>query len=193
MTQSIWTHPCGEVLAKRPIVVVQAEDPINVACEVRHCFFFLELISKKLMTGGVSSAPVWDAQHKTFVGMIDFRDIAVLILTQLDPSVLESMDSLQMNEILQKAKDHKAIPAKLASDLSAKDPFYATMAESSFKQAVEILSDGVYRIAVMGKEGIAGVLSQSTVLKHIWEQVSLFSLGFRLIVFRERSHPSLIG
>ncbi len=120
---------------------------------------------------GISSAPVYDKEKDSFVGMLDYRDIATYILLAFtkDPPVNE--ESVEVQELIKRARSNATVTARLASDISFKDPFYSVMAETPLRMAIEIFALGVHRISVMGNNGILGILSQSTVVSYLWKSV----------------------
>ncbi|RKP09263.1 hypothetical protein THASP1DRAFT_14491 [Thamnocephalis sphaerospora] len=159
-TEADWrTVQCGHLIEQQNLVVVDANASMEKACEA-------------LITHGISSAPVYDAAVKTYVGMFDYADLLTYILLVLKRAKVPQHETTKdVLKLVQQAAAEQAVPVRLASDLSRNNPFYSVMAESSLLQALEIFAQGTHRVAVMNQDGsMKGILSQSTVARYVCEQ-----------------------
>ncbi|KAI9190758.1 uncharacterized protein BJ171DRAFT_540866 [Polychytrium aggregatum] len=154
--------PCKAIMIpNQKVVVINGETPVERACEV-------------LIQNGIISAPVWDESRKQFVGMFDYRDIVTYVLLSLKREINPDNESYEFQELLRLARAQKPIPAKLAADLSQKNPFFSVMGETPLSQLVDVFGKGVHRVAVMS-DGLAGIISQSTLLKYLWNNASKYA------------------
>ncbi|KAI9101263.1 hypothetical protein DFS34DRAFT_464154 [Phlyctochytrium arcticum] len=168
--------PCSELLArcKQEVVVISGDAPVEQACET-------------LITNGISSAPVWDKDKQIYVGMFDYRDVVSFVLIGLRKDmVIDDTSPSQLREVVKRARAHQPVPAKLAVDLSHKNPFLSVMAETRILQIAELFSRGIHRVAVMNDE-LQGIISQSTVIQYLYANVS-----WPTSLFPSSSHRKLI-
>jgi len=69
-----------------------------------------------LLQHGISSAPVYDAQKKTYVGMFDYSDLMTYVLLVLKKMEIPLEDqSMEMRDLIQKTSRSQNVPVKLAS------------------------------------------------------------------------------
>ncbi|KAG0262366.1 cell separation during budding [Mortierella polycephala] len=122
------------------------------------------------------SAPVYDAQKKTYVGMFDYSDLMAYLLIILKKMEVPLDDqSVEMHDLIEKTSKSQTIPVKLAADLSGKDPFCSVMAETRLGAVVSNFATGIHRVAVMDSNGdIKGILTQSSVLDFLLRHLSEF-------------------
>ncbi|KAJ3091717.1 cell separation during budding [Quaeritorhiza haematococci] len=143
------------------MVAVNADDPVEVACEA-------------LIVNGISSAPVWDKSRNTFVGMLDYRDVVtyVLIALRKDKQPIEDA-SVEVQELVRRARAQEPITAELTSDLSHKNPFYSVMPQTPLRHAVELFGQGIHRVVIVSAD-VQGILSQSQAMKFLWNNSKRF-------------------
>lgn len=68
--KKLWTEKrCLDLISQQKVIELDSNVPIGEACEV-------------LVSNGISSAPVFNAQSKSYVGMIDYRDIVDYVLAR---------------------------------------------------------------------------------------------------------------
>ena len=105
------------------------------------------------------------------MGTFDYRDLTQYLLFatgQLYPNE-ESLPIFQ--DLAKKAKMGQRIPLKDAKNLGTKEPFVTLPNTANLTKAVETFGGGVHRIVVL-KEGtnkVTGILSQSRLVKFLWE------------------------
>ncbi|KAL1924921.1 uncharacterized protein VTP21DRAFT_4575 [Calcarisporiella thermophila] len=157
-----WTMVrAGDIVRDQKVVVIDGDQPVEEACDV-------------LVKHGILSAPVYDKNSKSYVGMFDYGDVIAYLLLLLHRQ--EAPDqSLEVKELIQHALKSQPVPVKLASDLSRKNPFYSVFPETPLLQVIEEFSSGTHRVAVMDGNGdIKGILSQSAVVAYLYKNVSKF-------------------
>ncbi|KAF9392667.1 cell separation during budding [Podila verticillata] len=161
--QHDWTMvKVGTLVAKQTLVTVDADSTVEDACEV-------------LLQNGISSAPVYDANKKIYVGMFDYGDLMTYILLLLKKMQVPLKDqSVEMRDLIQRTSRSQAVPVKLASDLSGKDPFCTVLPETRLGAVVHDFGTGIHRVvAVMDPEGnMKGIVSQSSTLDYIMRHLS---------------------
>ncbi|KAI8637633.1 hypothetical protein BD408DRAFT_424159 [Parasitella parasitica] len=136
-----------------------------------------------LVENNISSAPVFvDSEKGHYIGMFDYGDVIAYILLVLHrkPDQKESNDtidleSLEIKDIIQRALQGQKVPVGMASDLSRKNPFYSILEEATLLSAVEIFASGTHRVSILEPDGsVKGILSQSTVVKYLFENRKRF-------------------
>ncbi|KAI8061772.1 hypothetical protein BC940DRAFT_279338 [Gongronella butleri] len=160
-----WTMvKVSSLIKDQNVIEVDGNTPVEQACNT-------------LIKNNISSAPVFTmashstgAPQKKYVGMFDYGDvIAYLLLVLKNPSA-EHSSSFEIQDIVQRAMNGKQVPVSLASDLSQRNPFYSILSEATLLSAVEEFACGTHRLCVMQPNGqIKGILSQSTVVKYLYE------------------------
>lgn len=69
-----------------------------------------------LVRNGISSAPVYNSETQSYVGMLDYRDIVDYVLVVFKKKHLESIDEEKewsITEIVERAASGEAVPAKV--------------------------------------------------------------------------------
>ncbi|KAI8815556.1 uncharacterized protein EV422DRAFT_549255 [Fimicolochytrium jonesii] len=156
--------PCSELLsdAHQDLVVIPGDIPVEAACEL-------------LIKNGISSAPVYDKESDSYVGMFDYRDVVTYVLVGLSKDlVIEEGASVELQEFVRRAREHQPVSAKLAADISNKNPYYSVMEETHLLQVAEIFASSIHRIAVMNDKKLRGIVSQSTVLQYVYKNIAKF-------------------
>ncbi|ORX49198.1 CBS-domain-containing protein [Hesseltinella vesiculosa] len=160
-----WTLiKASSLIDDQVIIEIDGNTPVEQACH-------------HLVKNNISSAPVFNmstSPHgntvKKYCGMFDAGDVIAYILLVLKSSSVNDTGSLEIQEIVQRAMNGKQVPVSLASDLSQRNPFYSIMHETTLLSAVEIFACGTHRVCVLKPDGtIKGILSQSTVVKYLYE------------------------
>ncbi|KAI9017332.1 hypothetical protein BC832DRAFT_544253 [Gaertneriomyces semiglobifer] len=156
--------PCKELITNpnQQLIVIPGEASIDTACET-------------LITHGISSAPVWDKEQNSFVGMFDYRDVATFVLAGLskDPNFDDSVPT-EVRELVRRARAHEPVSAKLVADISNRNPFYSVIEETPLLQLAELFSRGIHRVTVVDGENLKGIISQSTLVKYLYGNARRF-------------------
>ncbi|KAF9580787.1 cell separation during budding [Lunasporangiospora selenospora] len=133
-SQHDWTMvEAGKLVANQNVVIIDSNASVEDACEV-------------LLKNKVSSAPVYDGQHKLYVGMFDYSDLMTYILLALRKMEVPPEDqTVHMRDLIQKTTMSQNVPVKLAA------------------------------VAVMDSAGdLTGILSQSSTLDYLMRHLSEF-------------------
>jgi len=74
-------------------------------------------------------------------------------------------------ELARRAREGKHIPLRDIKDLSKKEPLTFLPASTDLQKAIETFGQGVHRAVVIDEEtrAVAGVLSQSRLMRFLWE------------------------
>ncbi|KAI7858290.1 hypothetical protein BDC45DRAFT_457979 [Circinella umbellata] len=161
--------PAGTLMKEQKVVTIDGALPVEEACNI-------------LIKNNISSAPVFDSTKSAtdYVGMFDYGDvIAYLLLVLLDQVPGHSQrlegETFEITDIIRLAIQGQAVPVKLASDLSQKNPFYSILPESTLLSAIEEFACGTHRVCVLDHSGgIQGILSQSTVVEYLYNNRKQF-------------------
>ncbi|ORZ24199.1 hypothetical protein BCR42DRAFT_480167 [Absidia repens] len=169
-----WTMiKASSLIENQNVIEIDGNTPVEQACNV-------------LIDNNISSAPVYthvdpeankQAIHggKTYDGFFDYADVIAYILLVLRSTPEDESGSLEIRDIVKRALQGKQVPVSLASDLSQKNPFYSILPEATLISAVEEFSCGTHRVCVLKPDGqIKGILSQSTVVKYLYENKHQF-------------------
>ncbi|RKP39550.1 hypothetical protein BJ085DRAFT_7603, partial [Dimargaris cristalligena] len=164
---SDWTLiPARLLVQHQKVIQIDSEAPIEDACEL--------LIEK-----GISSAPIYDAATQAYIGMFDYRDLITYLLVVLNRAdSLAPQQTLEVRKLIHKAAQMQQVPVRLAADLSAQNPFYSIVPETTLSHVVAIFGYGTHRMAVVDEDGgrsIEGILSQSTVIKFLDSHLDKFA------------------
>ncbi|KAL0087962.1 hypothetical protein J3Q64DRAFT_1735416 [Phycomyces blakesleeanus] len=173
-----WTMVnAASLLKKQKVITIDGSLTVEDACNI-------------LIENNISSAPVYEPAPKTsgaivhtpsFVGMFDYADVIAYLLLVLKkmppPSEQEDVSptSLEIKDIIRLSHEGKDVPVKLASDLSQKNPFYSILPEATLLSAVEEFGCGTHRVSILRPDGgIDGILSQSTVVRYLYDNQRRF-------------------
>lgn len=74
-------------------------------------------------------------------------------------------------ELGNKAREGKAIPVMDVKDLGRKEPLTFLPESANLQRAIETFGQGVHRVIIMkdGSDEFIGILSQSRLVKFLWE------------------------
>ncbi|KAG9296105.1 hypothetical protein G9A89_011958 [Geosiphon pyriformis] len=158
-----------DLVVDQNVIVIDANTPIEEACE-------------SLIKNNISSAPVYDSNTQSFVGMFDWADVMSYLLIVLKKKNNWEQQQKSEEELTSEFKDLirlaiqcEPVPVKLASDLSNKNPFYSVMPETSLLHVVELFGSGSHRVAVLDANGnLKGLLTQSHVVQYLYNNVTHF-------------------
>ncbi|KAI9478297.1 MAG: hypothetical protein EXX96DRAFT_570319 [Benjaminiella poitrasii] len=166
-----WTMiPVSNLVHNQKVIEIDGHLSVEEACQV-------------LVDNNISSAPVYTHGEKGhYIGMFDYGDVIAYILLVLHrkPGQTNSDDivdpeSFEIKDIVHRALQGQKVPVGMASDLSRKNPFYSVLKEATLLSAVEVFACGTHRVSVLNSEGdIAGILSQSTVVRYLFDNRKQF-------------------
>ncbi|KAJ1979107.1 cell separation during budding [Dimargaris verticillata] len=160
-----WTRiPAQQLVQHQSVIQIDSELPIEEACEV-------------LIKAGISSAPIYDAKARAYIGMFDYRDlITYLLIVIKQMAVPTSQQTLEVKTLIRKAAQMQQVPVRFAADLSTQNPFYSIVPETTLSHVVAIFGYGTHRMAVVDEQSgaIDGILSQSTVIHFLSQHLAQF-------------------
>lgn len=161
-----WTMvPASSLIHNQKVIEIDGNVSVEEACQV-------------LVENNISSAPVFEGKENGhYIGMFDYGDVIAYILLVLHrkPGQKGNNDpidpeSFEIKDIVHRALQGQKVPVGMASDLSRKNPFYSILQEATLLSAVEIFACGTHRVSILKPDGkIEGILSQSTVVKYLFE------------------------
>ncbi|KAJ8659050.1 hypothetical protein O0I10_005088 [Lichtheimia ornata] len=167
--------PAGNLMKQQHVITIDGSLPVEEACKI-------------LIKNNISSAPVYDSRNNhngkvtEYVGMFDYGDVIAYILLvlmdQMPPHMQEPSgddDLSEVTDLIRRAVEGQAVPVRLASDLSRKNPFYSILPESTLLSAIEEFACGTHRVCVLEPSGeVKGILSQSTVIEYLYNNRKQF-------------------
>lgn len=129
-----------------------------------------------------SEAPVLlireSVDDKAAVGTFGYGDINAYLLLVVGLTKPAEGQLTSFQEVAQKARDGSKIPLKDVKDLVPKEPLTTLPSSASLMTAVETFGSGVHRIVVLreGSNEVAGIVSQSRLVKFLWENGRSFPI-----------------
>ncbi|KAI8091212.1 uncharacterized protein B0P05DRAFT_577303 [Gilbertella persicaria] len=166
-----WTMmPVSSLIKNQKVIQIDGNMSVEEACQI-------------LVESNISSAPVYaNGEKGHYIGMFDYGDVIayILLVLHLKPGQKDSNDeidpeSFEIKDIVQRALKGQKVPVGMASDLSRKNPFYSILKEATLLSAVEVFAHGTHRVSILKPDGeIDGILSQSTVVKYLFENRKQF-------------------
>jgi CBS domain-containing protein len=165
----------SDLVDKSRLVFVDADSSVEKAFDIldENQFTSLPIRSKtRSNSAGSESSPSSSLNTEYSVThTFDYADLnayLLLVLGNIDP--IE--ESAEVKETVVKAREGKPVPVKFVSQLGIKDPFVVVSSDTTLSVAVEILGNGVHRIAVndpRNPKEVVGVISQRRLIRYIWE------------------------
>jgi CBS domain-containing protein len=153
--------PLSELVQKEKLVVVDSATSVEQAFEAMN-------------THDLTSLPIKDGN--TINHTFDYADLNAYLLLVLGH--VEPIDnSPEVAQYVIKARAGKEVPVKFVSQLGIKDPYVVIPSNATLSTAVEILGNGVHRIAICDPHtpsDIVGIVSQRRLIRYIWENGRLF-------------------
>lgn len=135
----LWTSTkCADLLKNQEVVEIDSQVAITDGCEV-------------LVKKGISSAPVWNEQTKSYMGMLDYRDLVDFVLIafrkkRLSPIAEEDHDTLEelkIDEIVYNATVGDRVTASVVAGIH----FLQIVLSRSFKKESVLQCHG--RVAIV--------------------------------------------
>ena len=115
---------------------------------------------------------------KSAIGTFDFKDLNQYLLFATG-GLHPAPDQLPFfQELARKAQRGQKIPLRDAKNLGAKEPFVTLAHTANLTKAVELFGGGVHRLVIVkeGTNDVVGVLSQSRLVKFLWENGKSFPI-----------------
>lgn len=156
--------PMSELVQRENLVFVEGNASVESAFEVlaQHQF---------------TSLPIRMSANDTSVSdTFDYADLIaylLLVLGKIEPVNCSEEDL----ELVARARSGRVVPVRFASQLGVKNPFITLKSTDTISDAVEILGNGVHRIAIADSSNpdvVVGILSQRRLIRFIWENGRLF-------------------
>jgi CBS domain len=123
-----------------------------------------------------SGAPVLlireNASSRSVVGTFDYADLNAYLLLVIGLAQPDEEHIEDFRELAQRARTPGAeIPLKDVKDLGRKDPLVKLPHTASLIHAIETFGGGIHRVIVIEEhtDNVVGILSQSRVVKFLWE------------------------
>ena len=130
-----------------------------------------------------SGAPVLLLREKrsshAAIGTFDYADLNAYLLTVLGVVQPDEAHTRDFRELTRKAQEGRIIPLQDVKNLSdRKEPLTFLPHTANLRRAVETFGAGVHRILVVreGTDQVVGLLSQSRLVKFLWENASAFPI-----------------
>lgn len=130
-----------------------------------------------LTTHNLTSIPIKDVKTKQIKETFDYSDLIaylLLVLRKIEP-VDQSKDTL---DTVANARSGKPVPVTFAAEkLGVKNQFHTLKSSATILDAVNILGNGVHRLAITNENKdneVVGILSQRRLIRYIWENGRLF-------------------
>ena len=127
-----------------------------------------------------SGAPVLlireSRQSETAIGAFTYGDLNSYLLTVVGAVLPDEEHIKDFQELARKAREGTKIPIKDVKNLGRKEPLITLPDTADLLKAVETFGTGIHRIVIVkeGTETAVGILSQTRLMKFMWEQRKSF-------------------
>jgi len=114
--------------------------------------------------------------EKSAVATFDYRDLTQYLLFATGQLYPDDEHLVIFQNLAKKAQQGQKIPLRDAKSLGNKEPFVTLPHSADLTAAVEVFGGGVHRIVIL-KEGtnqVVGILSQSRLVRFLWENGRAF-------------------
>lgn len=110
-------------------------------------------------------------QAQSISGTFDFADLNAYLLLVVGLAKPDEEHIEDFRELANKARSGAEIPLKDVKALGRKDPLVKLSENTSLIQAIETFGGGVHRVIVVKQDTdeVMGILSQSRVVRFLWE------------------------
>jgi CBS domain-containing protein len=122
-----------------------------------------------------SGAPVLlvreSPSSRSVTGTFDYADLNAYLLLVVGLAQPDEEHIEDFRELARKARTGAVIPLKDVQELGRKEPLVKLPNTASLIQAIETFGSGVHRVIVVEQhtDEVVGILSQSRVVKFLWE------------------------
>lgn len=122
-----------------------------------------------------SGAPVLlireNPSTRSIIGTFDYADLNAYLLLVVGLAQPDEGHIEDFIELARKARTGAEIPLKDVKDLGRKDPLVKLPHTANLIQAIETFGGGVHRVIVVQEhtDQVVGILSQSRLVKFLWE------------------------
>ncbi|ANZ74090.1 BA75_00846T0 [Komagataella pastoris] len=133
-----------------------------------------------LVKNNLTSLPVEKYRNDLDCLTFDYADLNSYLLLVLNRIRSERLLSINYEpredipDLIQKAQKGEQVPVKFVIQLINKNPFIKLHESETLSTVVEILGNGVHRIAIMSDTQITGILSQRRLIKYLWDNARKF-------------------
>lgn len=127
-----------------------------------------------------SGAPVLlirqDPSSQSVIGTFDYADLNAYLLLVVGLAQPDEGHIEDFKELAMKARTGAEIPLKDVKDLGRKEPLVKLAHSANLIQAIETFGGGVHRVIVVKQDTdeVVGILSQSRLVKFLWENGRCF-------------------
>ncbi len=110
-------------------------------------------------------------ESRTAIGTFGYNDLNAYLLTVIGVAQPDEAHINDFRELAKKAKEGVKIPVREVKNLGQKEPLTVLPHTADLMKAVETFGRGVHRIVVVKENTteVVGVLSQSKLVKWLWE------------------------
>lgn len=118
-----------------------------------------------------------DFSESAVIGTFDYTDLNAYLLTVIGLAHPDEAHEQDFLELARKAREGKSISLKDVRELGRKEPLTFLSENADLMKAIETFGKGVHRALIVkeGTEDVIGVLSQSRLVKFLWENGRSFA------------------
>lgn len=162
----------SELIEKSKLISINSDYSVQEAFET-------------LKNHNLTSVPVSTTKDSGLINCLtfDYSDLNTYLLLIMNKISLKDLNSDfegfskdNFNNLVTKAKKGEEVPVDLIIKLHPKNPFIKINENESLLTVMEILGNGVHRIAITNNENeIVGILSQRRLIRFIWDNARRFN------------------
>jgi len=127
----------------------------------------------QLIRHNILSAPVYDKEHREFIGFLDVRDLVSFVVFVYDEQKVN--DNMRLRDLIQHGTGQFKMPTTegvTVSYLARRNRFVSVPDDAPLMRVVEPLARGQHRVPIVNAQGqVVNVISQSSVVKFISDRL----------------------
>lgn len=130
-----------------------------------------DLTLQLLIDSGAPVLLIRESSASPVIGTFDYRDLNAYLLMVIGLAHPDEAHVKELVELATRAREAKPIPIRDVKELGRKEPLTFLPESSDLIKAIETFGNGVHRVLITkdtSKE-VLGVLSQSRLVKFLWE------------------------
>jgi len=150
---------------------VEAATNVSITLLQSRCLLLIHY-SQLLINSGANVLLIRDNPTSlSAIGTFGYNDLNAYLLTVIGVARADEDRIQDFRQIAMKAKEGVAIPVREVMNLAQKEPLTLLPHTANLLKAVETFGTGIHRIVVVreGTEEVMGLLSQTKLVRFLWE------------------------
>ncbi|CDK26592.1 unnamed protein product [Kuraishia capsulata CBS 1993] len=159
--------PLSELVEQNKLILIRSDVSVELAFDT-------------LVRNNLTSVPVEQYANDLNCLTFDYTDLnsyLLLVLNKLKAEKISAIDYEPKSDIpliIMRAQKGESVPVSFVIKLTNKNPFIKLNETDTLSTVVEIMGNGVHRVAITNNNKITGILSQRRLIKYLWENARRF-------------------